>query len=40
MVVDKTTTKQNNLVELEASFAPADAEFGAVAKADQNTENN
>ena len=28
--------KQNNLVELVASLAPAKAEVGAVAKADQN----
>ena len=34
----ETTTKQNkkdNLVELEASLAPAKAEVGALAKADQ-----
>ena len=34
MVGDKQTTK-NNSVELEASLAPAEAEVGAVAKADQ-----
>ena len=33
MVVDNKTT--NNLANLEASLAPAEAEFGAVAKADQ-----
>ena len=27
--------KQDNLVELEASLAPAEAEVGALAKADQ-----
>ena len=32
-----TKTKQNkNLVDLEASLSPAEAEFGSVAKADQN----
>ena len=31
----KNKTKQNNLVELVASLAPAKAEVGAVAKADQ-----
>ena len=34
----ETTTRQdkkNNLVELEASLAPAEAEVGAMAKADQ-----
>ena len=38
MVGDKTTTtrQQDNLAKLEASLAPAEAEFGAVAKADQN----
>ena len=37
MVGDKTTRQQqdNNLVELEASLAPAEAEVGAMAKADQ-----
>ena len=38
MVGDKTNKKQdkkNNSVELEASLAPAEAEVGAVAKADQ-----
>ena len=36
MVGDKQNKKQdNNLVELEASLAPAEAEVGAVAKADQ-----
>ena len=33
MVGDKK--KQDNLAKLEASLAPAEAEFGAVAKADQ-----
>ena len=33
MVGDK---KQDNLAKLEASLAPAEAEFGAVAKADQH----
>ena len=37
---DKTTrqdkTRQNNSVELVASLAPAEAEIGALAKADQN----
>ena len=28
--------QQDNLAKLEASLAPAEAEFGAVAKADQN----
>ena len=32
---NKKDKKQNNLAELEASLAPAEAEFGAVAKADQ-----
>ena len=32
---NKNKTKQNNLVELVASLAPAKAEVGAVAKADQ-----
>ena len=32
---NKTTTKQDNSVELEASLAPAEAEVGAMAKADQ-----
>ena len=32
----KDKKKDNNLVELEASLAPAVAEVGAVAKADQN----
>ena len=31
----KNKTRQDNLVELEASLAPAGAEVGAVAKADQ-----
>ena len=38
MVVETTTTtksKKQNLVELEASLAPAKAEVGAEAKADQ-----
>ena len=35
MVGDNNKTK-NNLVELEASLAPAEAEVGAVAKADKN----
>ena len=30
------TTRQDNSVELEASLAPAEAEVGAVAKADQH----
>ena len=34
MVGDKT--RQDNLTELEASLAPAEAEVGAMAKADQN----
>ena len=33
MVVE---TKNNNRVKLDASVAPAEAEVGAVAKADQN----
>ena len=35
---NKTTRQQqdNNLAELEASLAPAEAEVGAMAKADQN----
>ena len=33
---DKTRQQQNNLAELEASLAPAEAEVGAMAKADQN----
>jgi hypothetical protein len=36
MVGDKTKQQNNNSVELEASLAPAEAEVGAVAKADQN----
>ena len=32
----KQTKQKNNLVELEASLAPAEAEVGAVAKADQH----
>ena len=39
MVGDKKTRQDNNnnnLAKLEASLAPAEAEFGAVAKADQN----
>ena len=37
MVGDKQNnkTRQDNSVELEASLAPAEAEVGAVAKADQ-----
>ena len=36
MVVDNNNkTRQNNSVEIEASSAPAEAETGAVAKADQ-----
>ena len=38
MVGDKKKTRQNktkNSVELEASLAPAEAEVGALAKADQ-----
>ena len=36
MVGDKTTKQQqDNLADLEVSLAPAEAEFGAVAKADQ-----
>ena len=36
MVVDNNNkTRQNNSVEIEASLAPAEAETGAVAKADQ-----
>ena len=31
----ETNKKQDNYVELEASLAPAEAEVGAVAKADQ-----
>ena len=34
---DKKTT--NNLAELEASLAPAEAEVGAMAKADQYKQN-
>ena len=33
--LETTKTKQQNLVELEASLAPAEAEVGVVAKADQ-----
>ena len=33
----ETTTKQQNSVELEASLAQAEAEVGAVAKADQKS---
>ena len=36
MVGDKTTTRQQDLSKLEASLAPAEAEVGAMAKADQN----
>ena len=37
MVGEKNkTTRQQNLVELKASLAPAEAEVGAVAKADQH----
>ena len=32
---DKTSQQQQNLVKLEASLAPAEAEVGAMAKADQ-----
>ena len=32
---NKTTRQQDNLVELEASLAPAEAEVGAMARADQ-----
>ena len=32
---NKTENKKQNSVELEASLAPAEAEVGAVAKADQ-----
>ena len=32
---NKTTTRRQDLSKLEASLAPAEAEFGAVAKADQ-----
>ena len=32
----QTRQQQKNSVELEASLAPAEAEVGAVAKADQN----
>ena len=32
---DKTRQQDNNLAKLEASLAPAEAEFRAVAKADQ-----
>ena len=35
MVGDKTRQQQQDLVELEASLAPAEAEVGAMAKADQ-----
>ena len=34
---DKTRQQNNNLANLEASLAPAEAEFGAVAKADQKS---
>jgi hypothetical protein len=34
--LETTKTKKDSLVELEASLAPAEAEVGAVAKADQN----
>ena len=37
MVVE---TKQQNSVKLEASLAPAEAEIGAVAKADQKLRKN
>ena len=36
---NKTTRQDNNSVELEASLAPAEAEVGAVAKADQKWKN-
>ena len=39
MVVDNKQTTNNNLANLEASLAPAEAEFGAVAKADQKKNN-
>ena len=35
MIVDNKKQQQDNLANLEASLAPAEAEFGAVAKADQ-----
>ena len=35
----KTTRQDNNSVELEVSLAPAEAEVGAVAKADQKQRN-
>ena len=38
MVGDKKTTRQE-LAELEASLAPAEAEVGAMAKADQNSKS-
>ena len=34
---DKTRQQQNNSVKLEASLAPAEAEVGARAKADQKS---
>ena len=40
MVGDKKKTRQDNLAKLEASLAPAEAEFGAVAKADPKIKNN
>ena len=41
----ETKTRQqqqnnNNLAKLEASLAPAEAEFGAVAKADQHSSHS
>ena len=33
--LETTKNKKQNLVELEASLAPAEGEVGAVAKADQ-----
>ena len=35
MVGDNKTRQKYNLVKLEASLAPAEAEVGAMAKADQ-----
>ena len=39
MVGDKQKTQKNNSVELEATLAPAEAEVGAMAKADQKMED-
>ena len=36
---DNNNNNNNNLAELEASLAPAEAEVGAMAKADQNCQN-